>query len=145
MEAAGSRATPLRIGGMELRFLVDESQGAGEMVMFEFSMAPAARGPTPHRHERVDEAVYGLSGRLTVTVDGQRQEVGAGEVAFIPRGAVHQHENLHEETARALVVLTPGSIGRRYFEEFAAAVAGPGQPDPARIQAIMRRHGLSPA
>jgi quercetin dioxygenase-like cupin family protein len=146
MEAAvTTEPTALRIGGMELRFLVDETQGAGDMVMFEFDVAPQARVPAPHYHERVDEAVYGLSGTLTVTVDGTRREVRQGDVAFIPRGAVHHHENLHGEVARVLIVLTPGSIGRRYFEEIAAAVSGPGKPDPAQMQEIMLRHGLIPA
>jgi quercetin dioxygenase-like cupin family protein len=143
--AVTSKPTALRIGGMELRFLVDESHGTRDMVMFEFDVAPQARVPAPHFHETVDEALYGLSGTLTVTVNGAKREVGKGDVVFIPRGAVHHHENLHEEAARALVVLTPGSIGRRYFEEVAAAVSGPGKPDPARIQEIMLRHGLVPA
>ena len=42
-------------------------------------------------------------------------------------------------------VLTPGTIGRGYFEEVAEAVSGPGRPDPARLQAIMLRHGLVPS
>lgn len=143
--AATRRPDALRIGGVELRFLVDETQGAGDMVLFEFNVAPQGRVPAPHFHEAVDEAVYGLSGRLTVTVNGSRRELCQGDVVFIPRGAVHHHENLHDETARALVVLTPGSIGRRYFEEIAAAVNGPGRPDPAQIREIMLRHGLIPA
>jgi hypothetical protein len=58
---------------------------------------------------------------------------------------VHHHENLHGETARALVVLTPGSIGRCYFEEVAKVVDVPGPPDAARMAEVMRRHGLVPA
>jgi quercetin dioxygenase-like cupin family protein len=134
----------IRIGAMELRFLVDEHQGAGDMVMFEFAVPPEARVPVAHFHESVDEAVYGLSGTLTTTLDGVRHEVRAGDVVFVPRGAVHHHANLHGETARALIVMTPGSIGRRYFEEIAAEAAG-GRPDPARLGEIMRRHGLVPA
>jgi quercetin dioxygenase-like cupin family protein len=146
MEAAvTAKSEALRIGGMELRFLVDETQGAGDMVMFEFEVAPQAHVPAPHSHEKVDEAVYGLSGTLTVTVDGARHEVRKGGVVFVPRGAVHHHENRHDETARVLIVLTPGSIGRRYFEEIAAASSGPGRPDLARLHEIMRRHGLVPA
>ena len=134
----------VRIGELELRFLVDERQGAGDMVMFEFVVPPNARVPVPHFHESVDEAVYGLSGPLTTMLDGVAHEVRAGDVVFIPRGAVHHHANPHDETARALIVMTPGSIGRRYFEEMAAEVAG-GRPDPARVMEIMRRHGLVPA
>jgi hypothetical protein len=58
---------------------------------------------------------------------------------------VHIHENLHGETARVLTVLTPGSIGRRYFEEVAAVVNSGGKPDLGRIKEIMARHGLVPA
>jgi len=57
---------------------------------------------------------------------------------------VHQHENLHAETARVLIVLTPGSIGRRYFEEIAQEVNVPGQPDLARVKEIMPLYGLVP-
>lgn len=135
----------LRMGGMELKFLVDETCGAGEMVMFEFAVSPDARVPAAHAHREVDEAIYGLEGTLTSTVDGKRHELRRGDSLFIPRGSVHVHENLHGELARVLTVLTPGSIGRRYFEEVAAVVNGPAKPDLARIKEIMNRHGLVPA
>jgi len=81
---------------------------------------------------------------LTSTVEGKRHELRKGDTLFVPRGSVHVHENLHGETARVLTVLTPGSIGRRYFEEIAEVVSG-GKPDPVRIKDIMQRHGLVPA
>ena len=143
MEAADSNL--VRIGGLELRFLVEETHGSGDLVMFEFLVPAAARVPAPHSHRSVDEAIYGLDGTVTTTVDGRRHEVRRGDTVLIPRGSVHQHENLHDEPARALIVLAPGSIGRRYFEEIAEVVNGPGRPDPARIQEIMLRHGLTPA
>lgn len=135
----------VRIGGIELRFLVDETQGSGDLVIFEMTVHPNARVPVAHYHREVDEIVYGLSGALTTTVDGRKREVRAGESVLIPRGAVHHHENLGGETSRTLFVLNPGSIGRAYFEEIAEAVSGPGKPDPARLKEIMLRHGLVPA
>jgi quercetin dioxygenase-like cupin family protein len=135
----------LRVGPIELRFLVDETQGSGGVVMFEFTIPANARVPTAHYHQSVDEAVYGLEGTLTTTVDGVKHEIQPGGFVLIPRGRVHVHENLHEDTARALAVLNPGSIGRRYFEETAEAVNGSGRPDPAKIRDIMLRHGLVPA
>jgi quercetin dioxygenase-like cupin family protein len=135
----------VRIGGMQLRFLVDENQGSGELVMFEFTVPASARVPAAHYHDSVDEVVYGLEGTLTTTVDGKRHEIRPGGFIVIPRGRVHIHENTHDATARALVVLNPGSIGRRYFEETAAAVNAPERPDPARMRDIMLRHGLVPA
>ena len=143
MESSSDRI--VRVGELELCFLVDETQGSGELVMFEFLIPPNARVPAPHYHDKVDEAVYGLDGTLTTTLDGQKNEIRRGDSILIRRGAVHQHENLHPETARALVVLNPGSIGRRYFEEIAKEVNVPGKPDQGRVKEVMLRHGLVPA
>ncbi|MFO1157520.1 MAG: cupin domain-containing protein [Reyranellaceae bacterium] len=141
----GQASDVLRIGGMELKFLVDETQGAGDLVAFEFLVPPQARVPAAHFHREVDEMVYGLQGVLTSTVDGKRHELRKGDSLFVPRGSVHVHENLHHEPALALTVLTPGSIGRRYFEDIASVVNGSGKPDLVRIKEIMLRHGLVPA
>lgn len=135
----------VRIGALELRFHVDESDGAGDVVMFEFVVPPKARVPVPHFHEACDEIVYGLDGTMTTTLDGEVHEVRKGDVVFVPRGKVHHHANLHDDTARAMIVIAPGTIGRRYFEEMAEAVSQPGPPDMAKMQEIMRRHGLVPA
>lgn len=135
----------VRIGALELRFLVDETQSAGSMVVFEMTVPPNARVPAPHYHREVDELVYGLGGTLTFTLDGKANEIGGGDSLFIPRGHVHGFENRHGEAARVLSTLTPGSIGKRYFEDIAEAVKGPGKPDPDRVAKIMRAHGLVPA
>ena len=81
---------------------------------------------------------------LTWTVDGVTTDVGPGAVLSIPRGVVHRFDNLGEEPATQLAIVTPGVLGPAYFREVAALVVG-GPPDPAEIVAVMRRHGLSPA
>ena len=138
-------ADVIRIGGLELRFLVEETQGSRDLVIFEMTVKPNARVPVAHYHREVDEIIYGLSGTLTGRVNGEAHEIRAGDCLRIPRGAVHYSENVHDETARALIVLNPGSIGRAYFEEIAKAASGPGKPDPARLTEIMLRYGLIPA
>lgn len=130
----------LRIGELELRFVVNE-EGA---TVFEFTVPPRARVPAPHYHRDSDEFLYGLEGTMTVTVDGRTREIGVGDAIYIPRGSVHHHENLHDETARALAAMTPGTIGRQYFEEIAKVLNAPGKPDLAKAQEIMLRHGLVP-
>jgi mannose-6-phosphate isomerase-like protein (cupin superfamily) len=81
---------------------------------------------------------------VTSTVDGNPHEVRPGESLFIPRGRTHHHANLSAEVACGVAVMTPGTIGRRYFEEIAALVNGP-EPDMARVKEIMLRYGLVPA
>ncbi len=131
----------VRIGQLELRFMIGEP-GA---TVFEFTVPPNARVPAPHFHQDADEILYGLEGVLTVTVDGRKTELAAGGAVFIPRGSVHHHENPHEAKARTLVAITPGTIGRPYFEEIAEVINVPGRPDLAKAQEIMLRHGLVPA
>jgi quercetin dioxygenase-like cupin family protein len=131
----------VRIRQIELRFLVS----AAGATVFEFTVPSRARVPAPHHHRDADEFLYGLEGTLTVIVDGQTREIRAGDAIFIPRGAVHHHENLHDDTAKVLASMTPGTIGRRYFEEIAEVVNVPGKPDFAKAGEIMLRHGLIPA
>ncbi|MGO4565222.1 cupin domain-containing protein [Rhizobium sp. 2YAF20] len=138
MEAV--QADIVRIGQLELRFLIGEV-GA---TVFEFTVPPRARVPAPHHHRDADEFLYGLEGTLTVIVDGLTHEIRAGDAIFIPRGAVHHHENLNDGSAKVLATITPGTIGRRYFEEIAEVVNVPGKPDLAKANEIMLRHGLVP-
>ena len=133
----------LRVGQLELTFLVDESSGIDSIVMFEYMIPPYARVPAPHYHRDVDEVVHATDGTLTVTLDGTRRQLTPGETLVIPRGRVHYFENVHDTPARGLTIMTPGSIPRRYFEEVAAELSG-GRPDPAKIKATMRRYGLIP-
>ena len=135
----------VRIGALELHFMVDEIESAGSIVMFELVVPSDARVPAPHYHRDVDEVVHALAGTLAFTLDGETRELRPGDTVFVPRGSIHGFENLHPDTARTLTVLTPGSIGRRYFEEIGAEVNGPGKPDLGRVKDIMLRHGLVPA
>jgi quercetin dioxygenase-like cupin family protein len=135
----------IQIGMMELRFLVDEDQSAESLVIFEFAVPYQSRVPAAHYHSDVDEVVYGLEGRMTTTVGSEKHEVCPGQTIFIPRGVVHTHENLHPETARVLITMTPGLIGRRFFEEIASAINVVGKPDIEHVKEIMLLYGLVPA
>ena len=136
---------PVRIGALELNFLLDETQGSKDLVMFELTVPSNARVPVPHYHKDVDEVVYGLEGLFTGWVDGEKYEIGPGDSFFVSRGRIHHFTNSSPDTAKVLVVLNPGSIGRRYFEEVAQEVNIPGKPDLAKLEEIMLRHGLVPA
>ncbi|MDQ0396121.1 cupin domain-containing protein [Labrys monachus] len=134
----------IRIGAIELRFLRSKHETGGALDMFEMTVQPEGRMPVPHYHRDWEETVYGLSGVLTMTVDGRPIEVGAGDTVFIPRGVVHGFDNRGTVPARCLCVLTPGVLGPEYFREIREALAGGGPPDPAKMAAIMQRHGLVP-
>ena len=142
-------AEEIRIGELAIRFLLEGNESGGSAALFEFTVPSRARVPVAHSHDAYEETVYGLEGTLTWTVEGDRHEVGPGEVLCIRRGAVHRFENEGEVDARVLGVVTPGKLGPDYFREIAAvaneAAAAGSPPDPARLGEVMLRHGLTPA
>lgn len=135
----------IRVGSIDVRFRVNASQTAGGMTMFEFTVPAGSRVPVPHSHDAFDETIYGQHGIGTWTLDGQKVRIGPGDVLFIPRGHVHQFENLDNEDAGMLSVITPGLLGPAYFYEMAEVINAGGTPDVEKLKEIMRRHGLRPA
>ena len=132
---------PIRIGGLEIRYLLDGTANGAGMGMFELTVAPGARVPPPHSHTGNEEIVYVLEGRLRYSVDGETRDLGPGERMYTPRGSVHAFSNPHGATARALIMLTP-DIGLQYFRDVAEVAGAPGGPDPAAMAAVMTRYGL---
>ncbi|UPY34999.1 cupin domain-containing protein [Sediminicoccus sp. KRV36] len=134
----------IRIGALEIRFLLEKQSTHGSLDMFELTVPAGARVPLAHFHESWEETVYGLAGQMVWTVNGKEIITGPGDCIFIPRGAVHHFINRGTETAKALSVLTPGVLGAAYFHELAALIGPGGPPDPALVTEVMLRHGLVP-
>ncbi len=132
------------IGGLELRFLQTKEETAGSLDAFEMIVQPNAGVPIAHYHESWDETIIGLMGVSTWRVDGQDIALEPGQSIFIKRGIVHAFRNDSQGAASCLCILTPGVLGPGYFREVAALLAE-GAPDPAKMKAIMLRHGLVPA
>jgi len=137
----------IKIGQLEIRFLLEGSATAGSLAMFEFDVPANARVPIAHSHDAYEETIYGLKGALTWTVEGRVHDVGAGDVLCIPRGAVHRFDNTSGGDATMLAVVTPGVLSPDYFRELAALIgaAAGGPPDLTAIAGVMRRHGLTPS
>jgi quercetin dioxygenase-like cupin family protein len=138
----------IRVGALELRFLVTGADSNGSVAVFEMTVpADEKLLAPPHSHDAYEETIYGREGILTWTVEGEAIEVGAGQALCIPRGAVHGFANHGSEDAKALVVISPAAIGPEFFRESAEVInaAAGGPPDRARTMEIMRRYGLTPA
>ena len=122
---------PIRIGQLEINYIVDGVEQGAASGMFELTVPPGARVPPAHGHRDNEEIVYVLDGVLRYSVDGVERDLASGEHMRTPRGSVHAFSNPHAETARAMVVLTP-DIGAQYFRDIAdLAAASAGPPDPA--------------
>jgi quercetin dioxygenase-like cupin family protein len=138
----------IQLGPLAVRFLITSENSGGSVAAFEVFVPGGQKlaGPA-HSHDHYEESIYGIEGVLTWTVNGKAIEVGPGQMICIERGAVHRFDNHGSKDAKALCVVTPAKIGPEYFREIAEALreAGKGPPDTAKMVAIMRRHGLTPA
>jgi quercetin dioxygenase-like cupin family protein len=138
----------IRLGPLQIRFLVTSDDSRGSASVFEFTVPAGEQLRAPaHSHDGFEETIYGLAGVLTWTVNGQPIEVASGQALCIPRGAVHRFDNFGEEEARVLVVASPALFGPAYFREVGAVMkaAAGGPPDQALVADIYRRYGLTPA
>jgi quercetin dioxygenase-like cupin family protein len=135
----------IRVGQIEVKFLLEAADTNGSVAMFEFTVPVGARVPLPHSHQHYDETIYGVEGVITFTVEGKPVDVGPGESCFVPRGAVHGFNNLNQTDVKALAVVTPALLGPDFFKEAAAIVNAGGPPDVEKLKAVMAKHGLVPA
>ena len=131
----------VKIGQLEIRYLVDGTVTGAGVGMFELTVAPGARVPPAHSHRDNEEVIYVLEGTLRYRVDDEVRALKAGERMYTPRGSVHAFSNPHDRPARALIILTP-DIGAQYFRDIAEIANAPGGPNPARMMEVMNRYGL---
>jgi quercetin dioxygenase-like cupin family protein len=96
-------ATP---GGNRAGSVVTPSRGATEISVIRQTQRPGGSNPL-HRHDR-EEAMTMLAGRITVSSDGQAQELLAGDTVVIPAGTAHQIANMGDETAEWLLIAPAG-------------------------------------
>ena len=135
----------IRVGQIEVKFLLEAADTNGSVAMFEFTVPVGAKMPLPHSHKHYDEIIYGVQGVVTFTVEGKPVDIGPGESCFVPRGAVHGFNNLRQTDLKALAIVTPALIGPDYFKETAAIVNAGGPPYVEKLKAVMAKHGLVPA
>ena len=134
----------IKAGQITIDFLLEAADTNGSAAMFEFTIPAGAKVPLPHYHEHYDEAIYGLSGILTFTVDGKAIDIAPGEACFIRRGAVHGFDNTGDVEAKGLSVITPALLGPIFFKEVAEIINVAGPPDLKKLGMVMSKHGLIP-
>jgi quercetin dioxygenase-like cupin family protein len=134
----------IRVGRLEIDYLQEAGNGC-QMGCFELRVPPGSNVPPPHSHSANEELLYVLEGTLRHTVGIETKDLKPGECRVTPPGEVHGFSNPHSVMARALVILTPDTIGSQYFRDVGAVVDAGGPPDRTKLLAVMQKYGLVPA
>lgn len=69
----------------------------------------------PHVHKAHDGTVMMISGRGYLMLSDKRIELSAGDIVYVPRGAVHYYVNNGLEPTVAFVVFSPPFDGQDNF------------------------------
>lgn len=110
------------------------------LALCRLTVPPRFAGPPAHVHHGFDEAIYVLTGQLTmVRGRAEPEPVPAGGLILAPRGVRHTFANPTDESVDVLGVWSPASA-LVFMEEIGAALPASGPPDPALLAEIYRRH-----
>ena len=122
-------------GGIDLR--VPAAATNGQMSIWESAAGPDM-GPPMHVHTREDEMFYVLEGTFRFWCGEESFVGGPGTSMVLPRNVPHTYRNVGSADGRLLVAVIPGG-----FENFFIAVERSASKDPATLDAIAEKYGLS--
>lgn len=124
----GTRAVPVATA--------EDTGGAWEAL--ELTLAPGAASPS--HTLSADKVFYVARGEVTVELDGQAHELGAGSFVHVPAGAVHRYRATAAEPATLVVIVTGDT--QVAFLRGMGALGAAGRPDPERVAAHAAAHGV---
>lgn len=92
-----------------------------------------------HRHSRIEEYFYVLSGEVQAQAGDRTVVGGPGTFVFVPKGLPHSIANRSNAPAAFLLFTAPPGH-ERYFRDLADVLAVDGPPDAELIAQVRARH-----
>lgn len=113
-------APEFELSGIRIRGLASPSRGATETMTYRVELAGGQRLPDhTHDHEEVSHVV---SGRWTVSIDGEESALAPGDTVVIPAGVTHGSYTREGDEA---VILTSMPVGTVMFRPDGEQVSPP--------------------
>ncbi|MBI3839202.1 MAG: cupin domain-containing protein [Planctomycetia bacterium] len=97
--------------GCQVRWLVDESQGAPNFAMRQFEVAPG--GYTPKHSHPYEHEVFVLEGRGTVLEGDVEHRLEAGDFVLVSPNEVHQFLNTGAVPLKFLCMVPNSSAAQK--------------------------------
>ncbi|WP_425043372.1 cupin domain-containing protein [Primorskyibacter sp. S87] len=126
-------------GAITLRILLTGTQTGGTMELFEDIVQPGV-GPGRHVHLHQDETFFFLEGSFDVEIDGVLHHMAPGDVALVPKGAVHAFKNVGQAPGRLRYLFSPALRMETMFRAFHEALSDGGL-DPEEMARIAVQNG----
>jgi len=89
------------------------------LTLTDHTIPAGFAGPPLHVHPGFDEVFLVADGTLTLRIEDQVQEVGAGETAYVAGAVPHTFANTSGAPVRFMVAIAPGGF-EEYFRRMAA-------------------------
>lgn len=124
--------------GDRYTFLVTGAQSDGAYFITE-ALVPPEGGPPPHIHHREQESFYVLDGTIDIQMGDKTVQATSGDFVHIPCGTVHCFRNTGTDTARMLLIFSPGGI-ERFFEETLELVQDRSAAPPDNMDVVVARY-----
>ena len=126
-------------GAIELTFLVPGSATDGRFALFEDRVEPGM-GPPRHIHENQDECFMVIEGKFLFEIEGEQNQAEVGDVALVPRKAVHAFKNIGDRAGRLRYLFSPAGTSENMFRAF-HEVEQNGELTPDRMAKIAVGYG----
>ena len=104
MQIAGkSHTVPMVMDRRQFYQYVKRAETADQDVSFTLQINPPQEG-TPDGQHDLEQWFFVHGGRVRFVVDGEEVVAGPGDLVYVPRNAVHRHEELGDEPVELLVI-----------------------------------------
>ncbi|MGI9557532.1 MAG: cupin domain-containing protein [Solirubrobacterales bacterium] len=133
----------LPVGPSQVLIKATGEETDGKLFMSETTLAPDTAGPPEHFHETLHDMFYVLEGTLSISVDGEMQQLAAGSFICVPPRTAHAISNSGSVPARFLNIATPS--GWENFMRDLSVASADGRPAPEEVSAIAQRYDWFPA
>jgi quercetin dioxygenase-like cupin family protein len=97
--------------GCQVRWLVDEANGAPNFAMRQFEVAPG--GYTPRHSHPYEHEVFVLEGQGVVLEGDVEHSLAAGDFVLVTPDEVHQFRNTGDVPLKFLCLVPNSSVGQK--------------------------------
>jgi mannose-6-phosphate isomerase-like protein (cupin superfamily) len=142
IESPRGRGAPVRVITDTVTIRASAKETGDAYAVFDIETPPSGGFP-PHIQHDEDEAYYVIEGTYAFLIGAREEVLGVGEFLIVPRGTLHGYVNPGSESARMLILTTPGHNKQLFFEEVGDSLDRPvWEPDMARFLAAAPNYGI---